>query len=747
MDFSPKESPIYGGTRVLVSCAEGTLPPGDADFFLVFDGSASRHVAPATRLNGCTLQGFTPGHDRCEYVSLSLWAWPRGEAGPGRLTGAGASGCPQPAAAALARSAGERPDSPLLAGLDAEQLARLDPAVAAALQHLRAGGELALPDEKRHGLLATARRLSLPCVLSCLRAAFPAATGAAGDTEGGRDPNGDAAGDRPPGAAERCEAAWIPRTQHALGKGSWVTFHPHLDVAMLSSRKGGRRGTQRGPEADIRRFADVLARRATQQVNQEGRAEREGATDPGVAGRPSRDRPRSTGAATTTTTNAPAASSTPTTTTSSPAAAGGGDAQMDEASCYGGAGGGGTSLHLEGATLASSATEGRDGGGAGPPEAPLSGQHRLARAATPSSSSSAFRSRLPAPRCHPSRTLGTPGERHCHREATGGGPREEGEAGGEAEEPPGGGPLDGAPRPSQQEVNDVVAPDWSRGPAQEAAAPVPTKAPLAKSSSLSAIRLPRPSLERSLSGSSDTSLPDTREPPASRRSSLPEGGERPGWELLPDSPCSMYGSRSSLTEVLEDVKVHRGCRDGLPVCSKAKLRVRPGGGRWALGAGRWALGAGRWALGAGRWALGAGRWALGAGRWALGAGRWALGAGRWALGAGRWALGAGRWALGAGRWALGAGRWALGAGRWALGAGRWALGAGRWALGAGRWALGAGRWALGAGRWALGAGRLVAGDKYGQIRLSGSNKDIPAAAAAASGKCRGHGASGSLAAR
>ncbi|XP_078474993.1 uncharacterized protein LOC144736242 [Lampetra planeri] len=218
MDFSPKESPIYGGARVLVTCAEGTLPPGDADFFLVFDGTASRHVAPATRLNGCTLQGFTPGHDRCEYVGLSLWAWPRGAAGPSRLTGAGASGCPQPAAATarfafardlacavaaqLARWPGERLDSPLLAGLDAEQLARLDPAVAAALQHLRAGGELALPDEKRHALLATARRLSLPCVLSCLRAAFPAAT-LAGDTAGGRDPNVDAAGDRPPGAAER----------------------------------------------------------------------------------------------------------------------------------------------------------------------------------------------------------------------------------------------------------------------------------------------------------------------------------------------------------------------------------------------------------------------------------------------------------------------------------------------------------------------------------------------------------------
>ncbi|XP_061407061.1 rho guanine nucleotide exchange factor 28-like [Lethenteron reissneri] len=283
MDFSPKESPLYGGARVLVTCAEGTLPPGDADFFLVFDGTASRHVAPATRLNGCTLQGFTPGHDRCEYVGLSLWAWPRGAAGPSRLTGAGASGCPQPAAPAaatarfafardlacavaaqLARWPGERLDSPLLAGLDAEQLARLDPAVAAALQHLRASGELALPDEKRHALLATARRLSLPCVLSCLRAAFPAAT-LAGDTAGGRDPNGDAAGERPPGAAERCEAAWVPRSQHALGKGSWVTFHPHLDVAMLSSRKGGRRGTQRGPEADIRRLADVLARRTAQQ--------------------------------------------------------------------------------------------------------------------------------------------------------------------------------------------------------------------------------------------------------------------------------------------------------------------------------------------------------------------------------------------------------------------------------------------------------------------------------------------------
>ncbi|XP_070543265.1 rho guanine nucleotide exchange factor 28-like isoform X4 [Ptychodera flava] len=71
MAFSPQSSPIYGGKTLVVAFAEDSVPI-DKELYLVFEGSESRHVTSANRLNTYTLQAVIPGHDLSETVKLSV---------------------------------------------------------------------------------------------------------------------------------------------------------------------------------------------------------------------------------------------------------------------------------------------------------------------------------------------------------------------------------------------------------------------------------------------------------------------------------------------------------------------------------------------------------------------------------------------------------------------------------------------------------------------------------------------------
>ncbi|XP_071793867.1 rho guanine nucleotide exchange factor 28-like isoform X2 [Asterias amurensis] len=75
MAFSPQESPIYGGGQIVVVFSETSDLPGlDAEIFLVFQGSKSRHVTLARRLDYHTIQAIIPGHNSFESVHLSVYA-------------------------------------------------------------------------------------------------------------------------------------------------------------------------------------------------------------------------------------------------------------------------------------------------------------------------------------------------------------------------------------------------------------------------------------------------------------------------------------------------------------------------------------------------------------------------------------------------------------------------------------------------------------------------------------------------
>ncbi|XP_022086949.1 A-kinase anchor protein 13-like [Acanthaster planci] len=75
MAFSPKESPIYGGSQMVVVFSEtGDLPSEDAEIFLVFQGTKSRHVTVARRLDHSSVKAIIPGHDCFESVHLSCYS-------------------------------------------------------------------------------------------------------------------------------------------------------------------------------------------------------------------------------------------------------------------------------------------------------------------------------------------------------------------------------------------------------------------------------------------------------------------------------------------------------------------------------------------------------------------------------------------------------------------------------------------------------------------------------------------------
>ncbi|XP_006820710.1 A-kinase anchor protein 13-like [Saccoglossus kowalevskii] len=72
MAFSPQSSPVYGGKTIVVAFADENSLPKEKEIFLVFEGSASRHITSVNRLNAFTLQAVIPGHDRSEVVQLSV---------------------------------------------------------------------------------------------------------------------------------------------------------------------------------------------------------------------------------------------------------------------------------------------------------------------------------------------------------------------------------------------------------------------------------------------------------------------------------------------------------------------------------------------------------------------------------------------------------------------------------------------------------------------------------------------------
>uniref|UniRef100_A0A673LYL9 Uncharacterized protein n=2 Tax=Sinocyclocheilus rhinocerous TaxID=307959 RepID=A0A673LYL9_9TELE len=71
MKLSPCQAPLYGECVLTVQlCDEGEQ--GEVQFFLLFTGSAQRHLTSTLKVNHATLQAVCPAHNCCESVLVTL---------------------------------------------------------------------------------------------------------------------------------------------------------------------------------------------------------------------------------------------------------------------------------------------------------------------------------------------------------------------------------------------------------------------------------------------------------------------------------------------------------------------------------------------------------------------------------------------------------------------------------------------------------------------------------------------------
>uniref|UniRef100_A0A672T065 Uncharacterized protein n=1 Tax=Sinocyclocheilus grahami TaxID=75366 RepID=A0A672T065_SINGR len=71
MKLSPCQAPLYGKCVLTVQlCDEGEQ--GEVQFFLLFTGSAQRHLTSTLKVNHATLQAVCPAHNCCESVLVTL---------------------------------------------------------------------------------------------------------------------------------------------------------------------------------------------------------------------------------------------------------------------------------------------------------------------------------------------------------------------------------------------------------------------------------------------------------------------------------------------------------------------------------------------------------------------------------------------------------------------------------------------------------------------------------------------------
>ncbi|CAH1796674.1 unnamed protein product [Owenia fusiformis] len=78
MAFSPLESPVYGGSAIVVAFSEDVFIQTDSPIYLVFQGGTERHVTTARCINAQTLQAVVPGHNQAESVELTVCVGPTG---------------------------------------------------------------------------------------------------------------------------------------------------------------------------------------------------------------------------------------------------------------------------------------------------------------------------------------------------------------------------------------------------------------------------------------------------------------------------------------------------------------------------------------------------------------------------------------------------------------------------------------------------------------------------------------------
>uniref|UniRef100_A0A8C2CCP3 Phorbol-ester/DAG-type domain-containing protein n=1 Tax=Cyprinus carpio TaxID=7962 RepID=A0A8C2CCP3_CYPCA len=75
MKLSPCQAPLYGKCVLTVQLCDEALgegEQGEVQFFLLFTGSAQRHLTSTLKLNHATLQAVCPAHNCCESVLVTL---------------------------------------------------------------------------------------------------------------------------------------------------------------------------------------------------------------------------------------------------------------------------------------------------------------------------------------------------------------------------------------------------------------------------------------------------------------------------------------------------------------------------------------------------------------------------------------------------------------------------------------------------------------------------------------------------
>ncbi|XP_052416840.1 A-kinase anchor protein 13 isoform X1 [Carassius gibelio] len=75
MKLSPCQAPLYGKCVLTVQLCDEALgegEQGEVQFFLLFTGSAQRHLASTLKVNHATLQAVCPAHNCCESVLVTL---------------------------------------------------------------------------------------------------------------------------------------------------------------------------------------------------------------------------------------------------------------------------------------------------------------------------------------------------------------------------------------------------------------------------------------------------------------------------------------------------------------------------------------------------------------------------------------------------------------------------------------------------------------------------------------------------